>query len=56
MELVDDERILWQGRPSWRAQLSFFVVWIPLALLPAIIAGLLRRRTTRTGLDYWQWS
>lgn len=56
MELVNDERILWQGRPSWRSQLSFYVVAIPLALLPAIIAGLLRANDTGTGLDYWQWS
>ena len=34
MELVEGERILWQGRPSWRAQISFFIVWIPLALIP----------------------
>jgi hypothetical protein len=42
MELLQGERILWQGRPSWRAQLRFFVVWIPLALLPVIVAGLVR--------------
>lgn len=55
MELLDGERILWQGRPSWRAHLSFFVVWIPLALLPVIIAGLLRANDRGTGLPYWQW-
>jgi uncharacterized membrane protein YdbT with pleckstrin-like domain len=55
MELLQGERILWQGRPSWRAQLSFFVIWIPLALLPVIIAGLLRANDEGTGLPYWQW-
>jgi uncharacterized membrane protein YdbT with pleckstrin-like domain len=55
MELVDGERILWQGRPSWRAHMSFFVVWIPLALLPAIIAGLLSANDQDTGLPVWQW-
>jgi uncharacterized membrane protein YdbT with pleckstrin-like domain len=55
MELLDGERILWQGRPSWRAQLSFFIVWIPLALLPVIIAGLVRAADRDTGLPYWQW-
>lgn len=55
MELVHDERILWQGRPSWRAHLSYFVVWIPAALIPVIIAGLLRVNDTGTGLPYWQW-
>lgn len=55
MELVDGERILWQGRPSWRAHISFFLIWIPLALVPVIIAGLLRANDSGTGLPYWQW-
>lgn len=55
MELLEGERILWQGRPSWRSQLSFFVVWIPVALIPVIIAGLLRAGDQGTGLPYWQW-
>jgi len=55
MELVHDEKILWQGRPSWRSQLSFFIVWIPVALLPVIIAGLLSANDTGTGLPYYQW-
>jgi len=55
MELLHDERILWQGRPSWRSQLSFFIVWVPLALLPAIIAGALRTGDHGTGLAYGTW-
>ncbi len=55
MELLEGERILWQGRPSWRSQLSFFVIWIPIALVPVIIAGLLRVSDQGTGLPYWQW-
>lgn len=55
MELVEGERILWQGRPSWRAHLSFFLLWIPAALVPAIIAGALTANDAGTGLPYWQW-
>ena len=55
MELVHDERILWQGRPSWRSQMSFFILWVPVALLPVIIVGLLRANDIDTGLPYWQW-
>src|SRR5215210_4843999 len=55
MELLEGERILWEGRPSWRSRLSFFVVWIPVALVPVIIAGLLRVNDQGTGLPYWQW-
>lgn len=55
MELVDGERILWRGRPSWRAHLSYFAVWIPAALIPVIVAGLLTANDKDTGLPYWQW-
>ncbi len=55
MDLVHDEKILWQGRPSWRAHLSYLAVSIPIALLPVIIAGLLRANDIGTGLPYWQW-
>jgi uncharacterized membrane protein YdbT with pleckstrin-like domain len=55
MQLLEGERILWQGRPSWRAHVSYFVVWIPLALLPVIIAGALRAKDQDTGLPYAQW-
>ena len=55
MELVHDEKILWQGRPSWRAHLSYLIVWIPVALLPVIIAGLLTANDQGTWLPYWQW-
>jgi uncharacterized membrane protein YdbT with pleckstrin-like domain len=55
VELLTGERILWQGRPSWRAQLSFFTIWIPVALLPVIIAGVVRANDGDTGLPYYQW-
>lgn len=55
MDLLAGERILWEGRPSWRAHLSYFLVWIPLALVPVIIAGALRAGDRDTGLPYWQW-
>jgi uncharacterized membrane protein YdbT with pleckstrin-like domain len=47
MELVEGESILWEGRPCWRAQMSFFALWIPLALLPAIIALIVGADATR---------
>ena len=47
--------MLWQGRPSWRSNLSHFVVWVPIALLPAIIAGALTAKDQDTGLSYRTW-
>lgn len=55
MQLLEGERILWQGRPSWRAHMSYYALWVPLALLPVIIAGALRANDQDTGLPYWEW-
>jgi uncharacterized membrane protein YdbT with pleckstrin-like domain len=53
--LLEGERVLFRGHPSWRANIGYFLLWIPVALLPAIIAGLLRSGDDDTGLPYWQW-
>ncbi len=55
MHLLEGEQVLWQGRPSWRSNLSHFVVWVPIALLPAIIAGALTAKDQDTGLPYPTW-
>jgi uncharacterized membrane protein YdbT with pleckstrin-like domain len=55
MQLLEGEHVLWQGRPSWRSNLSHFIVWIPIALLPAIIAGTLTAKDHGTGLPYPTW-
>jgi uncharacterized membrane protein YdbT with pleckstrin-like domain len=55
MELLEGEQVLWQGRPSWRSNLSHYVVWVPIALLPAIIAGALTANDHDTGLPYSTW-
>jgi uncharacterized membrane protein YdbT with pleckstrin-like domain len=55
MELIEGERVLWEGRPSWRAHISWYVVWIPLALVPAVVAGIVAGSGSGTGLPLWQW-
>jgi uncharacterized membrane protein YdbT with pleckstrin-like domain len=55
MHLLEGEQVLWQGRPSWRSNLSHFIVWVPIALLPAIIAGALTAKDQDTGLSYPTW-
>jgi uncharacterized membrane protein YdbT with pleckstrin-like domain len=47
MELVEGESVLWQGRPCWRAQMSLFALWIPIALVPAILALVIGVDATR---------
>ena len=40
MEMMGDERTIWEGRPTWRAMLSFHIKWIGLTLiLFAILIG-----------------
>jgi uncharacterized membrane protein YdbT with pleckstrin-like domain len=55
MELMEGEHVLWEGRPSWRAHISYFVVSIPLALVPVIIASIVAAGDSGTGLPLWQW-
>ena len=52
MQLIEGESVVWQGRPSWRAMLAYYVVWglaslVPLAL--AIVVG----QTTSISLEGW---
>ena len=49
MDLLPDENIIWQGRPSWRSHIAWFLVWIPAALLPAVIGGAVKK----SGRDPW---
>ena len=41
MELRANERELYEGRPSWRALLSFYLLGIGIALVVVVILGLL---------------
>ena len=44
MELSQGESLIWEGRPSWRAMLAYYVKWGVLALLPAIVVAILNAR------------
>jgi uncharacterized membrane protein YdbT with pleckstrin-like domain len=55
MDLVEGERLLWRGHPSWRSHIGWLLRWGLVALLPVIVAGALRALDQGTGLPYWQW-
>ena len=55
MDLLPDETVIWQGRPSWRSHIAWFLLWIPLALVPAIIAGALKKSGRDPWGGYWKW-
>lgn len=41
MDLREGEQLIWEGRPTWRAMLSFYIKWGILALLPVIVVAIL---------------
>ena len=41
MDLRDGEKLIWEGRPTWRAMLSFYIKWGIVALLPAVVVAIL---------------
>lgn len=55
MELLGDETVIWRGRPSWRAFIGWFALWIPVALLPAIIAGAVKASDREPWGGYSRW-
>lgn len=55
MDLLSGERILFQGHPSWRSQLSHFILWVPIALAPFVVAAILANYDIGTLLPVWQW-
>ena len=39
MNLLEGEELVWQGRPSWRSMLAFYLEWGFFALLPVIVVS-----------------
>jgi uncharacterized membrane protein YdbT with pleckstrin-like domain len=39
MDLMQGETLVWRGRPSWRAMMSFYLKWILIALV-FLVAGI----------------
>ena len=37
MELLEGERVLWHGNPSWKSLLLFYVKWTLISLIPLVI-------------------
>ncbi len=56
MELQENEQLIWRGHPSARAYLFWYLQWGFLALLPVIVAGILRSQDKGTGLSFWTWA
>lgn len=37
MKLLDGEELIWEGHPTWRSILSYYIKWTVLALLPLAV-------------------
>ena len=37
MDLLEGERVLWQGNPSWKSLLLFYVKWTLISLIPLLL-------------------
>jgi uncharacterized membrane protein YdbT with pleckstrin-like domain len=55
VDLLRDEQIIYQGRPSPRASIGFFVRWGILGLMPAAVATYLWTRNDATWLSLADW-
>jgi uncharacterized membrane protein YdbT with pleckstrin-like domain len=42
MELLEGEKVLWRGRPTWRAYIGFFLKYGVIALLPGVVVEVLK--------------
>ena len=52
MSLVEGEEVIWEGRPSWRSMMSFYLKWGILALIPVVVGALI---TAFTSADDAAW-
>ena len=55
MKLLEDEHLVWQGHPTWRAQFVRLVGFLLLAAIPLVLAAILAANDVGTGLPVWQW-
>jgi membrane protein YdbS with pleckstrin-like domain len=55
VDLLQGERIVYQGQPSARASAAFFARWGTLGLLPGIVASVMAANGIATGLSLVDW-
>ena len=45
MQLLEGEKLIWKGRPTWRSTLSFYITWGLLSLVPVVVVALVNGLT-----------
>jgi uncharacterized membrane protein YdbT with pleckstrin-like domain len=56
MELLEGEKVLWRGRPTWRAYLGFFLKWGVLALAVGVVIEVLKDTVWDGAPRVWGWA
>ena len=51
-EILDGERLIWQGRPTWKWSVSFMLKWGLVGLLP-LVAGILLDRVVSVPISWF---
>jgi uncharacterized membrane protein YdbT with pleckstrin-like domain len=55
MELLEGEKVLWRGRPTWRAYIGFFIKWVLLALVLGVVVEVLKDTVWDGAPRVWAW-
>jgi uncharacterized membrane protein YdbT with pleckstrin-like domain len=55
MDLLDNEKVLWRGRPTWRAYIGFFLKYGIIALAPGVIIEILKDTVWDSAPRGWGW-
>jgi uncharacterized membrane protein YdbT with pleckstrin-like domain len=55
MELLEGEKVLWKGRPTWRAYIGFFLKYGFLALLVGVVIEVLKDTVWNGAPRLWGW-
>ena len=45
MDMIESEKLVWSGRPSWRSMVSFYLTWSIPTLIPLAVILLVRKYT-----------
>jgi len=52
MQLLDGEHVVWEGRPSWRSMLAFYIKWGLVALVPGVLGQVVDAVSSK---DAYRW-
>jgi uncharacterized membrane protein YdbT with pleckstrin-like domain len=55
MQLLEGEHVVWEGRPSWRSMLAFYIKWGLVALVPGVLGEVVGAVSSKDGYRWDLW-